>query len=168
MRSKLDTRGGFTLVELGVALAVAGLLALASMPSIVQYVRNSRLEGSASNLVGDIRLCRHRAVAESNDYIIALDPQTDTYVIIDDDNNNGVADAGEAIIGPVGLPGGLDLRNGPWNPFPNDELILHPNGTANATGSITIRNKNGRERMLFVSQATGHAKKLQEYQAEAE
>jgi prepilin-type N-terminal cleavage/methylation domain-containing protein len=156
---------GFTLVELGVALAVFGLLALASVPAITRYIQDFRLEGAASNLVGDIRLCRHRAIAESNDYIMHLDPTGDTYSILDDDNSNGQADDGELVIGPVDLPGGMDLRNGPWIPFPDEELILRPNGTANATGIITIVNKAGRERLLYVTAATGHAKKLWEYES---
>ena len=68
-------------------------------------------------------------------------------------------------IGPVKLPGGMDLRNGPWLPFPDDELILRPNGTASSTGILTIRNRTGRERLLYITAATGHAKKLWEYES---
>ena len=164
MRTGRGACAGFTLIELGVALALAGLIALASVPPITRYIQDSRLEGVASNLVGEIRLCRHKAVAEANDYIIALDPSGDSYSIIDDDNSNGQADDGENVIGPVSLPSRIDLRNGPWIPFPDDQLILHPNGTASATGIITIRNGVGRERLLFVTAATGHAKKVWEYQ----
>lgn len=164
MRSGRGACTGFTLLELAVALAVAGLLALASVPAITRYIQDYRLEGAASNIVGDIRLCRHKAVAEANNYIIVLDPDDDSYSIIDDDDNNGVSDHGEQVIGPVDLPGGMDLRNGPWLAFPDDELILRPNGTANATGIITIRSKAGRERLLYVAAATGHAKKLWEYE----
>lgn len=165
MRSKRGAQAGFTLVELGVALVVFGLIALASMPAMTRYIQDSKLEGTASNLVGDIRLCRHKAITESNDYIMKLDTTGDSYVIVDDDNSNGQKDAGELVIGPVPLPKGMDLRNGPWIPFPDDKLILHSNGTANATGIITIVNNAGRERLLYITAATGHAKKLWEYKS---
>jgi prepilin-type N-terminal cleavage/methylation domain-containing protein len=165
MRSGRGSCAGFTLVELGVALVVFGLLALASVPAMSRYIQDYRLEGTASNLVGDIRLCRHRAIAEANDYIMLLDTDGETYSILDDDNSNGQEDDGENLLGPVDLPGGMDLRNGPWIPFPDDELILHPNGTANSTGILTIVNKAGRQRLLYITAATGNAKKLWEFEA---
>ena len=72
MRSRRGATSGFTLVELGVALAIFGLLALVSVPAISRYIQDYRLEGTASNLVSDIRLCRHRAIAEANDYIMRV------------------------------------------------------------------------------------------------
>jgi len=156
--------GGFTLIELGVALSVFGMLALASVPAISRYIQDYRLDGASSNLIGDLRLCRHRAVAEANNYVLILNTSTETYSILDDDNNNGEEDDGENLIGPVDLPGGMDLRNGPWIPFPDDKITLRPDGTADATGIITIRNSRGRERLLYMVSSTGFAKKLWEYE----
>ena len=156
--------GGFTLIELSVALTVLGMLALASIPAVSRYIQDYRLDGASSNLIGDLRLCRHRAVAEANNYVLILNPSTETYSILDDDNNNGQEDDGENLIGPVGLPCGMDLRNGPWMPFPDDKITLRPDGTADATGIITIRNSRGRERLLYMVSSTGFAKKLWEYE----
>ena len=156
---------GFTLIELGVSLAVVGMLALVSVPAMTRYIQDYRLEGASTNMIGELRLCRHRAVAESNNYVMILNPATETYSILDDDNNNGDADNGENVIGPVDMPGGMDLRNGPWIPFPDDKITLRPNGTADATGILTIRTKAGRERMLYMISSTGFAKKLSEYEA---
>lgn len=163
MIGKLRECAGFTLVEIGVALVVIGLLAATMTPAIARYIQDYRLEGAASNLVGDLHLIRHKAVTEGNNYVVRLNPNTNSYTILDDDNNNGTADAGEDITGPVQLPGGLQLRNGPNLPFPNDTIILRPNGTANNTGMITVANRKGRERSLFIVESTGFAKKLWEH-----
>jgi prepilin-type N-terminal cleavage/methylation domain-containing protein len=160
-----STQGGFTLVELAVALSVLGVLAMVSVPAITRYIQDYRLDGASSNLIGELRLCRHRAVAEGNNYVMILNPATETYTILDDDNNNGDADHGEQVVGPVDMPGGLDLRNGPWIPFPDDKITLRPNGTADATGILTVRNNRGRERLLYMIASTGFAKKLWEYEA---
>ena len=167
-RSGRGAPAGFTLVELGIALAVFGLLALASVPAMTRYIQDYRLEGAASNLVGDLHLIRHKAVAEGNNYVMTLDPDTDSYTIFDDDNNNLAIDSGEYVTGPVELPGGLQLKNGPVLPFPNNTIVLRPNGTASNTGVITIANNKGRERLLFVLASTGFAKKLWEYQSQIE
>jgi prepilin-type N-terminal cleavage/methylation domain-containing protein len=160
-----NARGGFTLVEIAVALSVAGMMALISLPAMTKYIQDYRLDGASSNMIGDLRLCRHRAVAEANNYIMVLDAGENTYTIVDDDNDNGQADDGEQVIGPVHLPQGLDLRNGPWIPFPNDKITLRPDGTADATGILTIRNGRGRERLLYMIASTGFAKRLWEYEA---
>lgn len=165
MIGRLRECAGFTLVEIGVALVVIGLLAATMTPAIARYIHDYRLEGAASNLVGELHLIRHKAVTEGNDYIMRINPNTDSYTILDDDNNNGKADSGENIIGPVQLPGGLQLRNGPHLPFPNDTIILKPNGTANNTGMITVASRKGKERNLFIVKSTGFAKKLWEHQS---
>jgi hypothetical protein len=71
-------------------------------------------------------------------------------------------------MGPVQLPRGLRLENGPQLSFPDDTIILKPDGTASATGIITIINDRGRQRLLLVLASTGLAKKLKEYSAEIE
>jgi len=168
MKLGKSVSSGFTLIELAVVIAVGGLLALASIPSIVSYIQDYRLDGAISNLVSDLHLLKHRAIAEGNDFVVTLDPDADTYTVFDDDNCNGSPDAGEAVMGIVQLPGGLRLENGPQLPFPDNTIILKPNGTANATGVLTIANKHGRQRLLMVLASTGYAKKLREYNTEIE
>jgi prepilin-type N-terminal cleavage/methylation domain-containing protein len=166
MKEERGTRAGFTLIELAVALAVAGVLAMTAAPPIARYIQDYRLEGAASNMVAELHLLRHRAVAEGNNYVMLLDPDNDSYIVFDDDNNNDSQDDGESVIGPVDMPNGLRLRNGPWLPFPNNTVSLRPDGTANSTGIITITNNKGRQRLLFLLSSTGFAKKLWEYETE--
>jgi prepilin-type N-terminal cleavage/methylation domain-containing protein len=78
MKSEKGVYSGFTLPELAVTVAVVGLLALASVPSIVCYMQDYRLDGVVSNLVGDLHLSRHKAIAEGNDFVVTLDPDADT------------------------------------------------------------------------------------------
>jgi hypothetical protein len=136
---------------------------MASIPAIVRYVQDYRLDGFASNFVSDLNLTKHKAIAEGNDYVVTLDPNENTYAILDDDNSNGKPDHGEYLLHPVQLPTGLRLSNGPQLPFPDNSITLRPDGTASATGVITIINEHGRQRVLLVLASTGFAKKLREY-----
>jgi prepilin-type N-terminal cleavage/methylation domain-containing protein len=163
MKSRHRTHPGFTLLEIAVAIAVAGLFVLASIPSIVRYVQDYRLDGFASNIVSDLNLTKHKAIAEGNDYVVTLYPDENTYTILDDDNRNGSFDQGEQLLHGMTLPEGLRLSNGPQLPFPDNSVTMRPDGTASATGIITIINRHGRQRVLLVLASTGFAKKLREY-----
>lgn len=156
------------MVELAVALALVSVVALTATPAITRYIQDYRLEGAASNLVSDLRLLRQKAVSEGNNFVMLLDPEHDCYTAFDDDNNNDTLDNGEHVIGPVELPHGLRLNNGPWLPFPHNTISLRPNGTANSTGVVSIANNRGGQRLLFVLSSTGFAKKLRQYNSDVQ
>jgi prepilin-type N-terminal cleavage/methylation domain-containing protein len=163
MKSGNRICSGFTLLELAFAIVVAGLCLAASIPAIVSYVQDYRLDGFASNFVSELNLTKHRAISEGNDYVVTLYPEENTYSVLDDDNSNGNAESGEQLLWGDQLPDNLRLSNGPQLPFPDNSLTLRPDGTASATGTITIINEHGRQRVLLVLASTGFAKKLREY-----
>ena len=53
---------GFTLVELMVALAVIGILAVIATPSMTDLINNSRVSGQAEELVASLQLARGEAI----------------------------------------------------------------------------------------------------------
>lgn len=55
-------RRGVTLIELIVTLAVLGLLALAAMPSITDWLRNARLRNTTESIQNGIQQARNEAV----------------------------------------------------------------------------------------------------------
>jgi len=60
----MNTRrpSGFTLLELMIALTVAGIIMASSIPSMRNYIRNNRLTGAANDLLHSIQVARSEAV----------------------------------------------------------------------------------------------------------
>jgi type IV fimbrial biogenesis protein FimT len=69
MRRHCTTRrtGGFTLVELMVAVALVAVVLLLAVPSFVEFIKTERLKSTAANLVTDLQYARSEAVARGLD-----------------------------------------------------------------------------------------------------
>ncbi len=154
-RSQWTGCDGMTLVEVMGALVVFGILIAVGLPAFRSYFATLAVDGSANNLSTHLRLARQKATTEQNNYKVSFDAMSQSYTILDDDNGNNVADAGEMVQGPVSIPAELTVTNGPLTPFPGDSLVFYPNGTASASGSITISNSKGFWRIVAVLRSTG-------------
>jgi prepilin-type N-terminal cleavage/methylation domain-containing protein len=144
-----------TLVEVMVALVIFGILIAMGLPAFRQYFSTHAVDGTANTLSVNLRLARQKAATEQNNYKVSFDPAAGTYMILDDDNGNNTADAGEMVQGPVNIPAELTVTNGPLVPFPGDSLVFYPNGTASASGTVTISNSKGFWRLVAVVRSTG-------------
>ena len=88
---------GFTLVELLVVLAIAGLLLAVTPPLISAALPGVELKAAARRTAGSLRLAREIAIAEGRDAAWVLDIEHHRYRI-EGDHRGG------------SLPGGLDLE----------------------------------------------------------
>ena len=148
-------RGGMTLVEVMGALVIFGILIALGLPAFRNYFATHAVDGTANNLSVSLRLARQKATVEHNNYKVSFDPSAQTYTILDDDNGNNMADAGEMVQGPVNIPAELTVTNGPLTPFPGDSLVFYPNGTGSASGTVVISNSKGFWRIVAVMRSTG-------------
>ncbi len=89
--------GGFTLVELLVVLAIAGLLLAVTPPLITAAMPGMELKAAARRTAGGLRLAREIAVAQGRDVAWMLDVEQNRYAIENDSRSGS-------------LPGGLDLE----------------------------------------------------------
>ena len=155
------SQAGFSLIELMVGVIITTIMLGVSIPAMVRYMTDHKTLGYAENLASDLRLCRQRALSQSNQFLFSWDSANKRYTLIDDANNNGVADNGETTIGPKTAPDGVTLTNGPSNAFTSlSPIIFLATGAANQGGQLRISDTHGITRDITVVRATGMVKIL--------
>jgi prepilin-type N-terminal cleavage/methylation domain-containing protein len=65
--------GGFTLLELLIAIAIVGVALTVSVPSINRYLESQRLRSISSEMLGDLQFARTEAVARGKPVGIKFD-----------------------------------------------------------------------------------------------
>lgn len=87
--------GGFTLIELVMVLAIAGIFALIALPRVDlnRYRVNSAMQTAGNSLLAAQRL----AITRQRDVVVMFDTAGGALRILDDANNNGRMDAGEHV-----------------------------------------------------------------------
>lgn len=146
---------GVTLVEIMAALVVFGILIALSVPAFRKYMATEQVEGTVHRMAANLRLARQSAATERHNFKVRFNPTTKQYSILADVNNNGTADAGEMVLGPVNIPAELTVTNGPALPFSGDTLVFYPDGSTSSTGTITFENRTHYSRLVRVMRSTG-------------
>ena len=145
-----DESSGYTLTELmivlGILAVVLGLSGIWLSSQLPQY----RLNGVVRQIRADLLAARAQAVRQGNEVrIFFTDPQH--YDILDDDNNNGKTDPGEAIESRSIQEDfeGVAIES-------NNNPIFHPRGTASSLATVRVSNTVG-EKAITIS-ITGRVK----------
>ncbi|MDQ7836904.1 MAG: GspH/FimT family pseudopilin [Thermodesulfobacteriota bacterium] len=128
---------GFTLTELMMVVALMAIMAAIAVPNIIAQMPKYRLNGAARQVLGDLVAARMQAVSQNNELkVFFLDNHR--YMILDDDDNNGTADTGEAT---QTKDIQTDYHDVTFNS--NNDPIFQPNGTASNLATITLSNTSG-------------------------
>jgi type IV fimbrial biogenesis protein FimT len=147
------TQNGFTLLELMVTLMVAGTILAMAAPSFREFILNSRMTGSANDLLTSLNLARSEAIKRQRPVAIcpSLDPQaspptcrgaavwSDTasqagLVLWEDTNGDGAPAAGEAVIAPQDVLGSSLTVRSNFN-----AVVYQPSGFAEVPGNPAVR-----------------------------
>jgi len=175
MTSRHSRRSGFTLAEILLVVVILGILT--SMVTPLFSPGRWRADSAVQELALSLNAAQRLAVLRQHDVVVRFLLSDRTVRIHQDENNNGVEDAGEDTrllelpetvgfgIGPVpALPEGappvsFPVRRG----YPT--LVFHRNGSANATGAVYLRPMEGSlsgsaqaVRALTVERATGEVR----------
>jgi prepilin-type N-terminal cleavage/methylation domain-containing protein len=153
-----DRQDGFSVIELMVALIISTIMLASSIPALSRYLRDHNLLGTVENFAADMRLCRQRATTQGNNVVFSWDTSSKTYTIVDDENNNGSADAGEFTIGPKQIHDDITLTNGPGDPFVGSSVTFLPNGSASEDGELTFESEAGVSRSIILLRPTSLVK----------
>jgi prepilin-type N-terminal cleavage/methylation domain-containing protein len=152
----MHDKRGFTLIEMMVAVAIAGLLIAATVPGFLRF-RSTLLRNQVRwALIADLRYARQLAVTKHRSVVVAFgngSTTTDvtTYTLHTDLNSNRVKDTGEAVLSRA-LPKGSYLTN--ILLAPPDSVIFDSSGSlwpGTTGGRITFRGPKGISDTLMVS-----------------
>ncbi|HJS21578.1 MAG TPA: GspH/FimT family pseudopilin [Steroidobacteraceae bacterium] len=191
MGRKRITTTGFTLIELMVTLSVAGVILAFAAPNFREFLLNSRMTGSANDLLTSLQLARSEAIKRQRPVAVcpSLNPlatpptcRADAVwsdgaaqaglVLWEDTNGDASPAAGEPVIAPQELLGpSLTVRSN------FNAVVYQPNGFADVPGNPAARvvlicderinsrvGDNYRKRVLSVNR-TGRAEILKDIAA---
>lgn len=139
-------RKGFTLLELMIVIMLIGIIAAIALPGFQGWMVKNRLNGAARQVMTELMETRSKAVSRNNRFRVFFinDHQ---YTILDDQNNNNVADTGESTLTRDIQTDYYDVHfTATANP------IFYPRGTAFGT-TVTLTNVTGGEKRVTVSTA---------------
>ena len=136
-----NKQSGFTLIEMMIIIAIMGIFAGIAIPNYLSYMPKHRLNGAARQVMGDLMAARMKAVSQNNEFKIFF-LNNHEYTILDDDDNDGTADAGE-LKDPKDIhPEYHDVTIS----FEDDLIknpIFSPKGTASNRKDIKLTNSSG-------------------------
>lgn len=159
---------GFTLIELMITLAVAGVLLMVAVPSFVQFQKNAQLSDATSSFVSAANSARANAMKRGmNTYLI---PATGNdwkagWIVYTDTNWNSTYDAGtdelvvqhEALAADITIttPGASTLADS--SPYLKFNAGGYPgiklNGNAPGGGTIVMNNTTPRSVSIILDPA---------------
>ena len=148
---------GLTLTELLIVLGVFGLVLAAALPGFRRMMDGHRHSSSVSQVTSRVFLTRQMAVRERVPHVMTVDVANSRLLVFQDDDEDGVFDAGERQYGPYPMMDGIQLANVDWV---NSQMTFNPNGSTDQTGDIRVLDQRGRSRTIRVSSITGNAEVL--------
>ena len=137
------SRRGFTLLELLIAVALAGVLSAVAVPAVQRQVERWRLGAAARQVVMDLKVARGRAILGGAAQRVHFAVPGGSYQLERQRPGGAYAPTGPA----TRLPDGVRVVD---CTAAGDGIGFRPRGHAITFGTVTLRNASGDERQVVV------------------
>jgi type IV fimbrial biogenesis protein FimT len=144
---------GFNLVELMVAIIIAGIVIAMSLPAFGRFVHGWRLNGSAEQLSTTLRTARSAAVMKHINAVVQIDLNNNEYFYFEDLDSDGARDNGEYRSTTYELASGISFQG---LTIPSATITFGPKGNTSSSGTITVQNLDQNTRAVRIFGGTGN------------
>lgn len=156
--------GGFTLIELMIAIAMIAILSAIAIPSLINLAPNYRLKAAARELYSDMQKAKIEATKTSTNVIILFQSGTyspggrvGSYRISIDSNGNDSYDAGETILAQKSMPQNVSLIS---TTFAGKTAGFTPRGISLEVTSPNVQLRNNQSRYYKITLSPAGALKI--------
>ena len=157
----LNPQIGFSLIEVLVAVALIGMLALVGTPAMLNWLEGYRVRTAAQEIAANLQLQRMRAIGGNRPFSIQFDVAAETYSLFDG------APGGWTMVDPQphSFPIGVAYDGSGGDPVElsfagNDDVaVFQPDGSVNDGSAVAddlfIANGSGDQYSISINRTTG-------------
>ena len=143
---------GFTLIELMVTVAIAGILLALGVPSLNQFTKNSDLINSSNRISMLTAFARSEAIKRNNQVIIcrsnnntscSSSSRGSALIVVNDLNNDSVFGPNDVLLKSIALADGSSDIKLYFKKFSSAMIVFSVSGAPIETGTIAICDNRG-------------------------